>query len=79
MKYGFVVGCAFVYVTVLTPIIWRMWIYSGTGNANFYYAINLVLALIQTILITDASSAIMKRQFLIKTKQTEAAKNKKAT
>eukprot|EP01121_Diplochlamys_sp_Union-15-3_P008120 TRINITY_DN2133_c0_g1_i2.p1 TRINITY_DN2133_c0_g1~~TRINITY_DN2133_c0_g1_i2.p1 ORF type:complete len:236 (+),score=1.23 TRINITY_DN2133_c0_g1_i2:97-804(+) len=66
MKYGFIVAIAFVCVTILTPIIWRMWIYSGTGNANFYYALNLVLCVIQTILVTDALSAVMKRQFLLK-------------
>jgi phosphatidylinositol glycan class U len=66
MRYAFVVGCGFVYVSVLMPILWRMWIYTGTGNANFYYALNLALAILQLILISDVISAVQKRDFLIK-------------
>jgi phosphatidylinositol glycan class U len=66
MRYAFVVGCAFIYVSVLIPILWRMWIYTGTGNANFYYALNLALAILQIILMSDVISAVQKRDFLMK-------------
>jgi phosphatidylinositol glycan class U len=66
LHYGFVIGCGFVYITVLAPIIWRMWIFTGTGNANFYYGLNLALAVLQILLVTDSLSAIMKRDFLLR-------------
>lgn len=27
---------------VLSPIMWRMWMITGSGNANFYFAIIIV-------------------------------------
>ena len=27
---------------VLSPIMWRMWMITGSGNANFYFAITVV-------------------------------------
>jgi phosphatidylinositol glycan class U len=66
LHYGFVIGCGFVYITVLAPIIWRMWIFTGTGNANFYYGLNLALAVLQILLVTDSLSAILKRDFLLR-------------
>jgi phosphatidylinositol glycan class U len=66
LHYGFVIGCGFVYITILAPIIWRMWIFTGTGNANFYYGLNLALAVLQILLVTDSLSAILKRDFLLR-------------
>jgi len=66
LHYGFVIGCGFVYITVLAPIIWRMWIFTGTGNANFYYGLNLALAILQILLVTDSLSAVLKRDFLLR-------------
>eukprot|EP00029_Vermamoeba_vermiformis_P001390 TRINITY_DN11562_c0_g1_i1.p1 TRINITY_DN11562_c0_g1~~TRINITY_DN11562_c0_g1_i1.p1 ORF type:complete len:426 (+),score=145.81 TRINITY_DN11562_c0_g1_i1:73-1350(+) len=66
LHYGFVIGCGFVYITVLAPIIWRMWIFTGTGNANFYYGLNLALAVLQILLVTDSLSAVLKRDFLLR-------------
>jgi phosphatidylinositol glycan class U len=37
-----VVTCMFVFCTVLAPILWHLWIYAGSANANFYFAITLV-------------------------------------
>lgn len=56
---------------VLLPIFWQMWIYHGTGNANFYYAVNLVLALGQIMLITDTLGAVLKDEYLEKKRRKE--------
>lgn len=41
-------------------------LYKGTGNANFYYAINLVLTVAQIMFMIDGSAAILKDDYLRK-------------
>jgi len=43
-----------------------MWIVAGTGNANFYYALNIVTAFANIVFLSDSLGAIKKRQFLMK-------------
>ena len=50
-----------------------MWIYQGTGNANFYYAINLVLTVGQVLIITDAIALVLKDEYLYKKAAREQA------
>ena len=57
---------ALLFCALLAPIFYFMWIYQGTGNANFYYAINLVLAAIQTIWIGDVLRSILQDDSLQK-------------
>jgi len=61
-KYGFISGTVSVFVFTMSPILWWMWIYSGAGNANFYYAINLVFSFTQVLLITDIGSIAISKQ-----------------
>lgn len=42
MRNKLVVACMFICSTVFGPIMWHLWIYSGSANANFYFAITLV-------------------------------------
>lgn len=65
-EYGFVTAATFLFLGVLYPIMWHMWIMTGTGNANFYYALTLVTAVCNGYIISDSVSAINKRKFLIK-------------
>ena len=39
--------------TVLAPILWQLWIYNNSANANYYFAINLLFSTAQIFLITD--------------------------
>jgi len=66
MTYGFVVLGTMLFVSVLTPIFWTMWIHYGTGNSNFYYAINLVFAMAQILFISDSLSTVLQQDFLRK-------------
>ena len=43
----------FLASVVLGPIFYHLWINLGSGNANFFYAINLVFALAQGFLLVD--------------------------
>lgn len=47
IRHGFVVGCAVVAFSVLAPVMWYLWIETGSANANFYFAITLVYSTAQ--------------------------------
>ena len=48
------------YATLLGPAFLHLWIYAGSGNANFFYAITLVYSLAQIILVADALYAMLQ-------------------
>ncbi|KAI8088292.1 GPI transamidase subunit PIG-U [Thamnidium elegans] len=62
-RYGFLISNLFLYASGLAPIFWHLWIYAGSGNANFFYAITLVYNLGQILLLTDIVYAFLRRQF----------------
>ncbi|KAI7902863.1 GPI transamidase component-like protein [Cokeromyces recurvatus] len=62
-RYGFLVSNLFLYASVLAPIFWHLWIYAGSGNANFFYAITLVYNLGQVLLLIDLVYAALRREF----------------
>lgn len=53
----------FVYASVLSPIFWHLWIYAGSGNANFFYAITLVYNFGQVFLLIECVYATLRREF----------------
>ncbi|CAO3648668.1 unnamed protein product [Mucor hiemalis] len=65
-RYGFLISNLFLYASVLAPIFWHLWIYAGSGNANFFYAITLVYNLGQVLLLIDIVYAALRRDFDIK-------------
>ena len=42
-----VVGCMLLVATVLTPLLWHLWIHAGSANANFYFAMSVVYGIPQ--------------------------------
>ncbi|KAI5288176.1 hypothetical protein KEM54_005415 [Ascosphaera aggregata] len=42
------------------PVFHYLWIYAGSGNANFFYAITLVWSLGLTILVADSIFAVLR-------------------
>ena len=48
------------YAALLVPAFLHLWIYAGSGNANFFYAITLVYSLAQIILVADALYAMVR-------------------
>ncbi|KAI9468453.1 MAG: PIG-U-domain-containing protein [Benjaminiella poitrasii] len=62
-RYGFLVANLFLYASVLAPIFWHLWIYAGSGNANFFYAITLIYNLGQVLLLIDFVYAALRREF----------------
>jgi GPI-anchor transamidase subunit U len=50
--------------TVLSPVMLYLWLGSGGGNANFYFAITLVYSIGQIFLLVDVLYAYLKREFI---------------
>ena len=42
-----VVGCMLLVATVLSPLLWHLWIHAGSANANFYFAMSVVYGIPQ--------------------------------
>ncbi|CAG8471125.1 1298_t:CDS:2, partial [Paraglomus occultum] len=63
MRYSFLITNIFLYSSLLAPIFYHLWIYAGSGNANFFYAITLVYSVGNIILLVDASYAMLRREF----------------
>ncbi|KAJ5580652.1 hypothetical protein N7450_006953 [Penicillium hetheringtonii] len=53
MRYTFFAISAILYSSLLGPAFYHLWIYAGSGNANFFYAITLVWSLGLSILLAD--------------------------
>ncbi|GIY79784.1 phosphatidylinositol glycan anchor biosynthesis class U protein [Caerostris darwini] len=65
MKQKFIVCCVMASCTLLAPTLWHLWIYSGSANSNFYFAITLVFNTGQVFLLTDILSAYVKREYYL--------------
>ncbi|XP_064466488.1 phosphatidylinositol glycan anchor biosynthesis class U protein-like isoform X2 [Ornithodoros turicata] len=65
MKQYFLIGCIFIACTALAPILWHLWIYANSANANFYFGTTLAFNTGQIFLITDLLFAHMKRRYYI--------------
>ncbi|XP_046843516.1 phosphatidylinositol glycan anchor biosynthesis class U protein-like [Xenia sp. Carnegie-2017] len=63
MKNIFFVGCMFLFSSILAPIFWHLWIYAGSANANFFYAVTLAYSSAQIFLLGDVIYAFLRRNF----------------
>ncbi|KAH8883641.1 GPI transamidase component-like protein [Thozetella sp. PMI_491] len=63
MRYTFVVAAVVMYATFLGPAFYHLWIYAGSGNANFFYAITLVWGLGQSLLVCDLTFAVLRDEW----------------
>ncbi|KAM0282343.1 hypothetical protein ACHAQH_003022 [Verticillium albo-atrum] len=63
MRYPFVTASAILYASFLGPAFYHLWIYAGSGNANFFYAITLVWSLAQSLLVSDLTFAIIRDEW----------------
>lgn len=60
MRYTFFAVSTMLYASLLGPVFHYLWIYAGSGNANFFYAITLVWSLGLTILVADSIFAVLR-------------------
>lgn len=66
VRQTFVVANMFLAATALGPVLHRAWIYNGSANANYFFAVNMVFATAQIFLVTDLLFAQVKRDFYLK-------------
>ena len=64
MRNVLVYSCMLLASSVLAPIMFYLWLGSGGGNANFYFAITLVNSVGQIFLLVDVLYANVKREFI---------------
>lgn len=62
-RYTFVAASVLLYATLLGPAFHYIWIYAGSGNANFFYAITLVWSLGLSILVGDTLYAVLRDEW----------------
>ncbi|KAK4928092.1 hypothetical protein LTR28_011923, partial [Elasticomyces elasticus] len=53
------------YAALLGPAFYHLWIYAGSGNANFFYAITLVWNLGLILVLADTLYAILRDEWEI--------------
>ncbi|KAG5228398.1 phosphatidylinositol glycan anchor biosynthesis class protein [Salix suchowensis] len=59
MQFSFFLLCGYIGVSLLSPVMHNLWIWRGTGNANFYYATGMAYACLQIILVVESVSAVL--------------------
>ncbi|XP_024514763.1 phosphatidylinositol glycan anchor biosynthesis class U protein [Selaginella moellendorffii] len=59
-KYAFLLLNSYICVAALGPVMFNLWIWRGTGNANFYFATALAYAFVQTILIVESVNSMLR-------------------
>lgn len=62
-RYSFPAMAALLYAALLGPAFHYLWIYAGSGNANFFYAITLVWSLALLVLLTDFVYALLRDEW----------------
>ncbi|KAF2641699.1 CDC91 cell division cycle 91-like protein [Massarina eburnea CBS 473.64] len=60
MRYTFLALANTMYASFLGPAFYHLWIYAGSGNANFFYAITLVWSLGLSIIVGDSLYAALR-------------------
>ncbi|KAG9751038.1 GPI transamidase-like protein component PIG-U, partial [Aureobasidium melanogenum] len=62
-RYAFPAISALIYTTLLGPAFYYLWVYAGSGNANFFYAITLVWSLALSVILADILYAIIRDEW----------------
>jgi phosphatidylinositol glycan class U len=62
-RYAFIAVSVLLYSTFLGPAFYYLWIYAGSGNANFFYAITLVWSLALLIILADVLYAMLRDEW----------------
>ncbi|XP_053309770.1 phosphatidylinositol glycan anchor biosynthesis class U protein [Spea bombifrons] len=59
----FIVSCMLIVCSLLFPVLWHLWIYAGSANSNFFYAITLSFNVGQILLVSDYFYAFLRREY----------------
>ncbi|KAL4273232.1 hypothetical protein GQ457_13G006950 [Hibiscus cannabinus] len=59
MQFSLFLFCGYVGVSLLSPVMHNLWIWRGTGNANFYFATAMVYACLQIVVVVEGVCAML--------------------
>ena len=62
-RYAFPAISSLIYTTLLGPAFYYLWVYAGSGNANFFYAITLVWSLALSVILADMLYAVIRDEW----------------
>jgi len=65
MRNKFVLGTGMAVATFLMPVMWYLWLFPGSGNANFFYNQTLVYQLFHSLIIVGFVAGTMKRDKVV--------------
>ena len=60
--YAGLTAVAVAVCAVLAPVLWEAWVVHGSGNANFYYAVGLAVAVAQVVWLGDVLGVVLTRK-----------------
>jgi phosphatidylinositol glycan class U len=66
MRSAFLVASGYVYVMLLSPIFWHLWIHARVANANFFFAITLAYTATQSILAVGCVTSTLAHDRRVK-------------
>ena len=58
-RYAYLIGLS--VATIMMPCMWYLWLYPGSGNANFFYNQTLVYQFFLALIIVEFVKATMLR------------------
>ncbi|XP_010278563.1 PREDICTED: phosphatidylinositol glycan anchor biosynthesis class U protein-like isoform X2 [Nelumbo nucifera] len=70
MKFSFFLFCGYIGVSLLSPVMHNLWIWRGTGNANFYFATAIAYACLQIILVVESVGAMLNHDRMLRKNST---------
>ncbi|KAB2622669.1 phosphatidylinositol glycan anchor biosynthesis class U protein [Pyrus ussuriensis x Pyrus communis] len=59
MRFSSCLFSVYVGISLLSPVMHNLWIWRGTGNANFYFATAITYACLQIVLVIESVSAML--------------------
>lgn len=65
MSHNFIVMTTFLATSIFGPVVYHLWLYANSANANFYFGATLVFSTSQIFLLTDLCFGFLKRKFCL--------------
>ena len=65
-SYKLFLFAAMAFLAVLTPVFHHMWLYAGSGNANFYFALCMVFGAVEISLVGGILSTAQVQEYQVK-------------
>lgn len=78
MQFSFFLFSGYIGVSLLSPVMHNLWIWRGTGNANFYFATAIGYACLQIILVVESVSSMLNHDRMLTKLSTAKLQNAKS-